>query len=413
MRSSRIVSRCFRPNSSSPFVRSLSEFNWRDPLDIEGMLTEEERLVRNEANSYAQEELQPRIVEAFRNCSFDRGLVKEMGERGLLGGTIDGYGCPGLSSVAYGLIAQEVEKVDSAYRSTLSVQSSLVMHPIYTFGTDEQKEKYLPDLAAGTKIGCFGLTEPEAGSDPGSMRTRAKLSADGSHYVLNGSKTWITNSPVADVMVVWAKDDSDTIRGFILERGMKGLETPKIDGKFSLRASVTGMILLENVVVPKENIFPEVKGLAGPFSCLNNARFGIAFGAMGAAQSCLELSRQYALDRVQFKKPLAANQLVQMKFADMVQEITLGATACINAGRLKDQGKLHPNAISILKRNNCQKALNIARVARDILGGNGIVDEYHIIRHLLNLETVNTYEGTADIHALIVGRSVTGIQAFM
>ena len=385
-------------------------FNWQDPLLLDEQLTEEERLVKGSAEAYAQAKLMPRVLEANRHERFDREIITEMGEQGLLGATIKGYGCAGVSSVAYGLIAREVERVDSSYRSVMSVQSSLVMYPIFAYGSEEQRQKYLPKLATGEWVGCFGLTEPDAGSDPASMKTRAK-SVDGG-FVLNGAKMWITNSPIADVFVVWAKDDDGVIRGYVLERGMDGLTTPKIEGKFSLRASVTGEIAMEDVFVPAENLLPNVAGLKGPFGCLNNARYGIAWGAMGAAEFCWHAARQYALDRMMFGRPIAATQLVQKKLADMQTEITLGLAACLQAGRLKDAGQLSPEAISLLKRNNCGKALDIARVARDVHGGNGIVDEYHVIRHVMNLETVNTYEGTHDVHALILGRAQTGLQAF-
>ena len=385
-------------------------FNWQDPLLLDEQLTEEERLVKGSAEAYAQAKLMPRVLEANRHERFDREIITEMGEQGLLGATIKGYGCAGVSSVAYGLIAREVERVDSSYRSVMSVQSSLVMYPIFAYGSEEQRQKYLPKLATGEWVGCFGLTEPDAGSDPASMKTRAK-SVDGG-FVLNGAKMWITNSPIADVFVVWAKDDDGVIRGYILERGMDGLTTPKIEGKFSLRASVTGEIAMEDVFVPAENLLPNVAGLKGPFGCLNNARYGIAWGAMGAAEFCWHAARQYALDRMMFGRPIAATQLVQKKLADMQTEITLGLAVCLQAGRLKDAGQLSPEAISLLKRNNCGKALDIARVARDVHGGNGIVDEYHVIRHVMNLETVNTYEGTHDVHALILGRAQTGLQAF-
>ena len=385
-------------------------FNWQDPLLLDEQLTEEERLVKGSAEAYAQAKLMPRVLEANRHERFDREIITEMGEQGLLGATIKGYGCAGVSSVAYGLIAREVERVDSSYRSVMSVQSSLVMYPIFAYGSEEQRQKYLPKLATGEWVGCFGLTEPDAGSDPASMKTRAK-SVDGG-FVLNGAKMWITNSPIADVFVVWAKDDDGVIRGYILERGMDGLTTPKIEGKFSLRASVTGEIAMEDVFVPTENLLPNVAGLKGPFGCLNNARYGIAWGAMGAAEFCWHAARQYALDRMMFGRPIAATQLVQKKLADMQTEITLGLAVCLQAGRLKDAGQLSPEAISLLKRNNCGKALDIARLARDVHGGNGIVDEYHVIRHVMNLETVNTYEGTHDVHALILGRAQTGLQAF-
>lgn len=385
-------------------------FEWNDPFLLHDQLTEEEKMVQNSARSFCQNELMPGIKDANRNETFDRDIMLKMGELGLLGVTIDGYGCAGLSSVAYGLIAKEVEAVDSGYRSAMSVQSSLVMHPIWAYGTEAQKQKYLPKLATGEYVGCFGLTEPDSGSDPGSMTTRAKT-VDGG-YQLKGNKMWITNSPIADVFVVWAKDDEGQIRGFVLERGMEGLSTPKIEGKFSLRASVTGEIVMDNVFVPEENAFPDIRGLKGPFGCLNKARYGIAWGAMGAAQFCWEASRQYTLDRKQFNRPLAATQLVQLKLADMQTEIALGLQAALRVGRLMDEHNAAPEMISLIKRNNCGKALNIARVARDMHGGNGISDEYHVIRHVMNLEAVNTYEGTHDIHALILGRAQTGIQAF-
>jgi len=384
-------------------------FNWQDPFLLDEQLTAEERAVRDTARNYAREKLFPRIIEANRHEKFDAKIMREMGELGLLGSTIEGYGCAGISHVAYGLIAHEIEWADSGYRSALSVQSSLVMHPIHEFGTPAQKEKYLPKLAKGELIGCFGLTEPDHGSDPGSMVTHAKKSKGG--YVLNGAKNWITNAPIADVFVVWAKLDGE-IRGFILEKGMKGLSAPKIEGKFSLRASSTGMISMQDVEVPEDNIFPDVRGLKGPFSCLNKARYGIGWGALGAAQFCFEAARSYTLERKQFGKPLAANQLIQKKLADMMVDIALGLQACLRVGRLIDEGKSHPDMISMIKRNSAGKALDIARTARDMLGGNGISDEYHVIRHVLNLESVNTYEGTHDIHALILGRAITGIQAF-
>jgi glutaryl-CoA dehydrogenase len=387
-----------------------ARFQWEDPLLLEDQLSEEERLVRDSARGYAQDKLMPRVLEANRHEHFHREIMTEMGELGLLGATIDGYGCAGVGYVSYGLIAREVERVDSGYRSAMSVQSSLVMHPIHAYGTEEQRQKYLPKLATGEWVGCFGLTEPDAGSDPNSMKTRARKTDGG--YLLSGSKQWITNSPIADVFVVWAKDDAGEIRGFVLEKGMKGLSAPKIEGKFSLRASITGGIAMDEVLVPEENLLPNVKGLKGPFGCLNNARYGIAWGAMGAAEFCWHQARQYTLDRKMFGRPLAANQLIQKKLADMQTEITLGLHAALRLGRLKDEGRAPPEAISLMKRNNCGKALDIARVARDMLGGNGISDEYHVIRHVMNLEAVNTYEGTHDIHALILGRAQTGIQAF-
>ncbi|XP_041672869.1 glutaryl-CoA dehydrogenase, mitochondrial-like [Cheilinus undulatus] len=388
------------------------QFNWLDALDLEGQLTEDEIMIRDSFRTYCQEKLMPRIVMANRNEVFHREIVSEMGEMGILGPTIKGYGCAGTSYVAYGLIAREVERVDSGYRSVMSVQSSLVMHPINAYGTEEQKQKYLPKLARGEILGCFGLTEPNHGSDPSSMETRAKYNPSSRTYTLSGSKTWITNSPLADIAVVWAKCDDGKIRGFILERGMKGFSTPKIEGKFSLRASVTGMLLMDEVEVPEENLLPNATGLGGPFGCLNNARYGIAWGALGAAEFCFHAARQYTLDRIQFGVPLARNQLMQKKMADMLTEITIGLQSCLQLGRLIDQKKAAPEMISMLKRNSCGKALDIARQARDMLGGNGISDEYHVIRHVMNLESVNTYEGTHDIHALILGRVITGLQSF-
>jgi glutaryl-CoA dehydrogenase len=383
--------------------------NYQDPLLLEDQLTDEERMVRDTARAYARGKLMPRILEANRHEIFDTKIMREMGELGLFGSTIKGYGCAGVSHVASGLICKEVEWVDSGYRSALSVQSSLVMHPIYQWGTEAQKEKYLPKLASGELIGCFGLTEPDHGSDPGGMITRAVKVKGG--YTLNGAKNWITNSPIADVFVVWAKLDGE-IRGFVLEKNMKGLTAPKIEGKFSLRASATGMISLQDVFVPEENMFPEVKGLKGPFSCLNKARYGIGWGALGAAEFCYEAARNYTLERKQFGRPLAANQLIQKKLADMMVDIALGLQACLRVGRLIDEDKWHPDMISIVKRNSAGKALEIARTARDMHGGNGIADEYHVIRHVMNLESVNTYEGTHDVHALILGRAITGLQAF-
>jgi glutaryl-CoA dehydrogenase len=388
-------------------------FDWSDPLLLDAQLSEDERMIRDSARAFCDAELVPAVREANRHEKFDPDLMKKFGRAGLLGVTIDGYGCAGASYVAYGLVAREVERVDSAYRSAMSVQSSLVMYPIHAYGTEEQREKYLPGLASGDLIGAFGLTEPDAGSDPGSMKTRARSTADG--FVLNGAKMWITSAPVADVFVVWAKleeDGKDVIRGFIIERGDAGLSTPKIEGKFSLRAWVTGEIVLQDVVIPADRILPGVKGLAGPFGCLNNARYGIAWGVMGAAEFCWHAGRQYTLDRKQFGRPLAQTQLVQKKLADMQTEITLGLTAALAAGRLLDAHNLAPEAISLIKRNNCGKALDIARVARDMHGGNGISDEYGVIRHVMNLEAVNTYEGTHDVHALILGRAQTGLQAF-
>ncbi len=385
-------------------------FQWEDPFLLEDQLTEEERLIRDSTRAYCQDKLMPRILEANRNEHFDPEIMTEMGELGLLGVTIDGYGCAGVNHVAYGLVAREVERVDSGYRSAMSVQSSLVMHPIHAYGTEEQRQKYLPKLATAEWIGCFGLTEPDHGSDPGGMKTRAHKIDGG--YRLKGSKMWISNSPIADVFVVWAKDDEGVIRGFVLEKGMAGLSAPKIEGKFSLRASITGEIVMDDVEVPEENLLPNVKGLAGPFGCLNKARFGISWGALGAAEFCWHAARDYTLERTQFGRPLAANQLIQKKLADMQTEITLGLQASLRVGRMLDEGTAAPEAISLVKRNNCGKSLDIARLARDMHGGNGIVDEYHVIRHVMNLETVNTYEGTHDIHALILGRAQTGIQAF-
>jgi glutaryl-CoA dehydrogenase len=390
---------------------SKAKFVWDDPLLLGDQLTEEERLVRDAAHAYAQEKLLPRVTEAFRNETSDPAVFPEMGALGLLGATLPPeYGGAGLNYVCYGLIAREVERVDSGYRSMMSVQSSLVMFPIHTYGSEAQRKKYLPKLASGEWIGCFGLTEPNHGSDPGSMITRAHAAPGG--YRLVGSKMWISNSPIADVFVVWAKTDDGVIRGFILEKGMKGLSAPKIEGKFSLRTSVTGEIVMDDVPVPADHLLPNVKGLAGPFGCLNSARYGIAWGALGAAEACWHAARQYTLDRKQFGRPLAANQLIQKKLADMQTEITLGLQGCLRLGRMKDEGKAAPEITSIMKRNSCGKALEIARMARDMHGGNGIVDEFHVIRHLLNLETVNTYEGTHDVHALILGRAQTGIAAF-
>jgi len=389
------------------------EFNWKDPLDLDGQLSEEEKLIRDTAYDYAQGSLLPRVEEAFLEENTDVKIFKEMGELGLLGVTIsEKYGCAGASYVSYGLVAREVERIDSGYRSMMSVQSSLVMHPINAFGSEEQKQKFLPKLASGDFIGCFGLTEPDAGSDPGGMKTTAKK-VDGG-YELSGSKMWISNSPIADVFIVWAKSEnhSKKIKGFILEKGMKGLSAPKINKKLSLRASITGEIVMDKVFVPEENMLPNVEGLKGPFSCLNRARYGISWGVMGAAEDCWHRALQYTLDREQFGKPLASTQLIQKKLADMQTEITLGLHASLRVGRLFDEGKLAPESISIVKRNNCGKALDIARLSRDMHGGNGIHAEYQVMRHLMNLETVNTYEGTHDVHALILGRAQTGIQAF-
>jgi len=395
---------------NAPIKKTKAEFSWQDPFLLEQQLTEEERMVRDAAQAYCQGKLAPRILEAFRHEKTDAKIFREMGELGLLGPTIPAeYGGPGLSYVAYGLIAREVERVDSGYRSMMSVQSSLVMLPIHEFGNPETKKKYLPRLASGEWIGCFGLTEPNHGSDPGSMQARAKKVPGG--YSLTGTKMWISNSPIADVFVVWAKE-SDEIRGFVLDKGMKGLSAPAIHGKVGLRASITGEIVMDNVFCPEENAFPGVRGLKGPFTCLNSARYGIAWGALGAAEDCFFRARTYVLDREQFGRPLAANQLVQKKLADMQTEIALGLQGCLRLGRMKDEGTAAPEVTSVLKRNSCGKALEIARVARDMLGGNGISDEFGVIRHVVNLEVVNTYEGTHDIHALILGRAITGIQAF-
>ena len=385
-------------------------FNWQDPFLMEEQLNEEERMVRDTSKQYAQEKLLPRVRAAYRNEETDPEIFREMGALGLLGPMIEGYGCAGMSYVCYGLIAREIESVDSGYRSMMSVQSSLVMHPINNFGTKEQKERYLPKLASGEYIGCFGLTEPDHGSDPGGMNTRARKVEGG--YSLSGAKNWISNSPISDVFIVWAKDETGAIRGFILDKGMDGLSAPKIEGKLALRASITGEIVMEEVFVPEENKLPGAEGLAGPFSCLNSARLGIAWGALGAAETCWHTALQYTMDRKQFGRPLAANQLIQRKLAQMQTDISLGLQGCLQACRLKDQGKLAPPLISLLKRNSCLKALDTARDARDMLGGNGISDEYPVMRHAQNLEVVNTYEGTQDIHALILGRAQTGIQAF-
>ncbi|MCX7345263.1 MAG: acyl-CoA dehydrogenase [Alphaproteobacteria bacterium] len=388
-----------------------ADFNWEDPLDLESQLTDEERMIRDSARDFAQDKLMPRVKSAFRDERFDRDIMTEMGEMGFLGVmTAEQWGGSGLGYVAYGLVAREVERVDSGYRSAMSVQNSLVMYPIEAYGSEAQKQKYLPKLATGEWVGCFGLTEPDAGSDPGGMKTRAAKVQGG--YVLNGSKMWISNSPIADVAVVWGKTEDGTIRGFVVERGMKGFSTPTIDGKISLRASITGEIVLDNVEVPEDAMLPHAKGLGGPFGCLNKARYGIAWGVMGAAEDCWHRARQYTLDRKQFGKPLAANQLVQKKLADMQTEIALGLQGCLALGRGLERGTIAPPAISLMKRNNCGKALDIARMARDMHGGNGISEEYHVIRHMVNLETVNTYEGTHDVHALILGRAQTGIQAF-
>lgn len=387
-----------------------AHFQWQDPLLLDQQLSDEERMVRDSAHSYAQEKLLPRVIAAARDEYFEVEILREMGALGFLGSTLEGYGCAGVNYVCYGLVAREVERVDSGYRSAMSVQSSLVMHPIYAYGTAEQKEKYLPKLATAELIGCFGLTEPNHGSDPGGMTTRAKKIDGG--YLLHGSKMWITNSPIADLFIVWAKDDAGEIRGFILEKGMKGLSAPKIHGKLSLRASITGEIVMDNVFVPEENLLPHVRGLKGPFGCLNKARYGIAWGVLGAAETCWHAARQYTLDRQQFGRPLAANQLIQLKLANMQTEIALALQSVLQVGRLMDAEQVTPEMISLVKRNSCGKALDVARLARDMHGGNGIHEEYHVMRHLINLETVNTYEGTHDIHGLILGRAQTGLQAF-
>jgi len=391
-------------------TRDSNGFEWNDPLLLEDQLTQDERMVRDATREYCRDKLLPRVIQANRDERFDRDIMNEMGELGLLGSTIRGYGCAGVNHVCYGLAAREVERIDSAYRSAMSVQSSLVMYPIFAYGTPAQRDRYLPRLASGEWVGCFGLTEPDHGSDPGSMATRARK-ADGG-YRLTGSKTWITNAPIADVFVVWAKTEDGVIRGFVLDRGTRGLSAPKIEGKMSLRASVTGQIVMDDVLVSEEQLLPGVSGLKGPFGCLTKARYGIAWGALGAAEDCWHRARQYTLDRLQFGRPLAANQLIQRKLADMMTEITLGLQACLQVGRLMDQERAAPEMVSLIKRNSCGKALEIARAARDMHGGNGIADEFHVMRHMINLETVNTYEGTHDIHALILGRAQTGIQAF-
>ncbi|XP_034097552.2 glutaryl-CoA dehydrogenase, mitochondrial [Drosophila nasuta] len=399
---------------ASTKASSAPKFNWQDPLNLESQLTEEEIAIRDAFRGYCQSELLPRVTLANRNEQFDKKIMEEIGSLGVLGCTLQGYGCAGVSSVAYGLLTREVERVDSAYRSAVSVQSSLAMGAIYDYGSDEQKQKYLPSMAQGKLIGAFGLTEPNHGSDPGGMETRAKYDSKTKTYILNGSKTWITSAPIADVIIVWAKCEDGKLRGFIVDRKLsaKGLDTPKIEGKFSLRASPTGMILMDDVHVPEEQLLPNALGFSGPFNCLNNARYGIAWGALGAAEACVAIGRQYTLDRKQFGRPLAANQLIQKKLADATTEIALGLQSCLHVGRLKDR-KLHtPEMISLLKRNNAGKSLEIARHMRDMLGGNGISDEYHVIRHVMNLESVNTYEGTHDIHALILGRAITGLAAF-
>ena len=397
-------------SASGSHARKFGPFKWEDALLLDGQLTEDERAIRDAARAYCQDKLFTRVLEANRHERFDREIMNEMGEMGFLGATLDSHGCAGVGYVAYGLIAREVERVDSGYRSAFSVQSSLVMYPIWAFGSDGQKDRFLPKLRSGEFVGCFGLTEPDAGSDPASMRTRARA-VDGG-FLLNGSKTWITNSPISDVLVVWAKNDAGDIRGYILEKGMAGLSAPKIEGKFSLRASVTGMIMMQDVFVPAENELPDVRGLRGPFSCLNNARYGISWGSLGAAEFCWMAARDYTLQRQMFGRPLAATQLIQKKLADMQTEITLGLQGALRVGRLLEEGRAAPEMISLVKRNNCGKALDIARVSRDMHGGNGIADEYHVIRHVMNLEAVNTYEGTHDVHALILGRAQTGLSAF-
>jgi len=399
-----------QPSRNSAAKPAKPSFVWEDPFLMEEELSEDERMIRDTTRQFCQEKLMPRIKQAFNQEKTDPSIFREMGEMGLLGSTIDGYGCPGVNYVCYGLVAREVERVDSGYRSMMSVQSSLVMHPIHAYGTEAQRQKYLPKLATGEWIGCFGLTEPDAGSDPGGMLTRARKVSGG--YVLKGAKMWISNSPIADVFVVWAKDDAGDIRGFVLEKGMKGLSAPKIEGKLSLRASITGEIVMDDVEIPDDALLPDVSGLKGPFGCLNRARYGIAWGALGAAEFCWHAARSYTLDRKMFGRPLAATQLVQKKLADMQTEIAIGLQACLRAGRMFDAGKLAPETISLIKRNSCGKALDIARTARDMHGGNGIMDEYGVMRHLMNLETVNTYEGTHDVHALILGRAQTGLQAF-
>jgi len=388
----------------------MSAFKWDDPLLLDSQLSDAEKMVRDAARDYCQEKLMPRVLEANRRERFDREILDEMGALGFLGSTIDGYGCAGINNVSYGLIAREVERVDSGYRSAMSVQSSLVMHPIHAYGTEDQRQRFLPRLGKGEIVGCFGLTEPDHGSDPGSMVTRARRS--NGDYVLSGAKTWITNSPIADLFVVWAKDEDDVIRGFLIERGAKGLSAPPIEGKFALRASSTGEIIMDEVRVPREDQLPGVEGLAGPFGCLNKARYGIAWGALGAAEFCWHAARRYTLERTQFGRPLAANQLIQWKLANMQTEIALGLQGALRVGRLMDEHASTPEMVSLVKRNSCGKALDVARVARDMHGGNGISDEFHVIRHVMNLEAVNTYEGTHDIHALILGRAQTGIQAF-
>lgn len=398
--------------ASSTKAPVTAKFKWEDPLNLESQLTQDEIMMRDSFRSFCEEKLMPRVLLAHRNEVFHREVMNELGAVGALGCTIQGYGCAGVSYVTYGLLARELERVDSSYRSAFSVQSSLVMHAIEAYGSTEQKEKYLPQLARGELVGCFGLTEPNHGSDPKGMETRAKYNAAHKCYILNGTKTWITNAPIADVCLIWAVCEDDKVRGFIVDKKSKGLETPRIEGKFSLRISSTGMIHMDDVKVPEENLLPNSEGLKGPFGCLNNARYGIAWGALGAAEFCMKTARQYTLDRIQFDRPLAANQLIQKKLADMLQEISIGLQACLHVGRLKEKNMITPEMISILKRNSTGKALEIARIARDMLGGNGISDEYHVIRHVLNLEAVNTYEGTHDIHALVLGRAITGISAF-
>ncbi len=399
-----------RLTEDRPNYRKMGAFKWDDALLLEDQLTEDERAIRDAAHAYCQDKLFTRVLEANRHERFDRSIMNEMGEMGFLGATLDSHGCAGVGYVAYGLIAREVERVDSGYRSAFSVQSSLVMYPIWAFGSADQKDRFLPKLRSGEFVGCFGLTEPDAGSDPASMRTRAKA-VDGG-FLVSGSKTWITNSPIADVFIVWAKNDAGDIRGYILEKGMAGLTAPKIEGKFALRASITGMIMMQDVFVPAGNELPHVKGLRGPFSCLNNARYGISWGALGAAEFCWHAARTYTLERQMFGRPLAATQLIQKKLADMQTEITLGLQGALRLGRLMEEGHAAPEMISLMKRNNCGKSIDIARVSRDMHGGNGIADEYHVIRHVMNLEAVNTYEGTHDVHALILGRAQTGLSAF-
>lgn len=410
---------CFRNASNaafstSPCQQSKPKFNYQDAFNLESQLSEEEILIRDQVRNYCQERLMPRVLMANRNETFDPEIMREFGSVGVLGTTIEGYGCPGVSSVAAGLVMREIERVDSGYRSAASVQSSLAMWAIYAYGSEEQKERWLPKMAKGELIGCFGLTEPNHGSDPGSMECKATFDAPSKNFILTGSKTWITNSPHADVLVVWAKskEHNNQVKGFLLERGMKGLETPKIEGKMSLRASTTGMILMDDVSVPEANLLSSVEGLRGPMGCLNNARYGIGWGALGAAEFCYEAARSYVIERKQFGRPLAKNQLIQKKLADMLQEISLGLQSCLQVGRLKERNMATHEMVSLIKRNSCSKALDIARTARDMLGANGISDEYHVIRHAMNLESVNTYEGTSDVHALVLGRAITGMQSF-